>query len=225
MHGQPDPLTFTKLPVACRNLMSNNVAFGTTAKPPASAAAPSEPAALAPKSASSSQQAGSSAQSEDGQWQAARAARERFELANSASAAHVDAAQPGHQDTPNLSRSDVLPTQDTPAGMPRPPGGVSERSAHSSSSGDQPMQNGGPGHSGSPMQRPATSDEPLQRSQPATAAASEPDANAPAEGKEAAGEVADQPVGGAKRTTQDAAAAARERYLARKRKAPADGAG
>lgn len=59
----------------------------------------------------------------------------------------------------------------------------------------------------------------------ASAGANPPKASAGSEQDPLPNQSSDLPAGGAKRTTQDAAAAARERYLARKRKAPTSAAG
>lgn len=188
--------------------MHNNVAFGTTSNAAAgpSGAAPSGAAAAPEAAPSSPEQAASAAQPADAQWQVARAARERFECAQQPGAVEhsepglPDSGPPGHRpDMPSLSSmSDGAPLSDSnaePASLqPARAQALTDISA------------------APPTERTAAANVAAQAQD---AAVSEPSSLSKAP---------HLPAGGAKRTTQDAAAAARERYLARKRKAPNDAA-
>ncbi|KAK9827568.1 hypothetical protein WJX74_010906 [Apatococcus lobatus] len=199
-----------------RNLMHNNVAFGTTAK---AAAAPDSTAALqaaAAAAAASSQphaeQAARAAQPEDAQWQAARAARERFERLQSPSAAESSGAEPANvgasgqhlaQPSAEISHDGqpASPSNSDPASLqhvePQAPGAMPAALA---------SELPGNGHL-------RTEQDAVAGESPAMVATRSQQAALPTR-------ASDAPAGGSKRTTQDAAAAARERYLARKRKAP-----
>ena len=194
--------------LVCRNLMHNNVAFGTTSNAatgpgstlPSGAAAAPDAAASPPET----MQAASAAQPADAQWQAARAARERFERAQQPGA--VEHSEPG------------LPDSGPPG---QPPAGPSV----SSMSDDKPDSNV-ESASLQPARAQALKDTPAAPATERTKAT-----NGAAQAQDGAvsepsslSKPPDLPAGGAKRTTQDAAAAARERYLARKRKAPNDAA-
>ena len=206
--------------------MRNNVAFGTT-----TAAAPVAAPAAAPLEAvpggnldasgpgPSSDQAAGAAQPADAQWQAARAARERFErLQNRTSAGpsiHDGPDRPGSVKPGQTAERPGTAGPDTSAGPISPDGPTGARQTTPQSAAVGPS---------AAFQEPSKRDG-IDKGHAAAAGEPAPDGVIESGAPDAKEPSDNQPAGGMKRTTQDAAAAARERYLARKRKAPADGAG
>ncbi|BDA49960.1 Nuclear speckle splicing regulatory protein 1 [Coccomyxa sp. Obi] len=173
-----------------RNIMSGNVAFGT--------AAPSAPIPERPPAASEAPSESEPGSAPDHTFEAARRAREAYEAARDRGAAAAPAG----------SGQAAAAASDRPSASANPQDGVGEQTRR----GAEPRESGGEKDSGAAAANAPRRDEKGRDAAPA---------NASADVGKKESVAAAAPV--AKATEEDKAmkaAAARERFLARKRKAP-----